>query len=191
MRDEGGICRDQPVIAGRLVDAGRRAFEHRAIARLGGAQREHRVRALEREAQHLVEHRRADLLLQQIVERAAARGLDAELLLRAIDHDDDGHGAALALQAQERGQAVGIGQRQLDDDGREFALANRTERIGERMHFRSPRSAGCAGAPRRRPPRRSCGCALDEEYEVVAHAALGTMRHSAAQSSLRWRTGSV
>ncbi len=93
------------------------------------------MRAFECEAQHLVEQGAADLVLDEVVERPTPRGLDAEILIGAVDEHDDRHGAGLALEAQERGQPHAISQGHVQDRGGEFAAADVFDAFRERARF--------------------------------------------------------
>ncbi len=126
---------DHAIVARGLVDTGRRAFKHGSVARFRGAQRKHGVRAFERKPQHLVEQCAADFILDEVVERSAAGGFDAEVFVGTVDEHDNGHRARLALESQECGQPHAVAQRHVEDRRGEARAAHLFDAFGERSGF--------------------------------------------------------
>ena len=126
-----GVGRHELAVRRRLEDACRDVLEELAVPLLRGPEREQRVRALGRVAQHLVDQMRRDLVLAQEVERAALEHVVADVLVMVADQRDDRDVGRLGLDAQEGRGALAVGQVQVQQDRVEPALLEAGETVGQ------------------------------------------------------------
>ena len=110
--------------------------------------------ALGRVAQRLGQQGADDLLLDQVIERAALDGLHAEVFVGLADQHDDRLQAGLRLQAQESRQPEAVGQVQVEQDDVEAPLPQLRET--RRRGVRATSSANGASRTSASSSRKRC-----------------------------------